>query len=247
MDWFLMHCEVIIDYLTAFKAKDALMDMKLLLYNCSLRSLGFVDWIRCFCNAACRDLEPWQVAAYTFFFICLLLWCESIFSDYEDPFVVRLRNFLFRSARRLPWVKRKISIQLNRTRQSVQIELQKNDPDMDFLRHLPDLGMTMEEIQSTASRYKDAGSFDFANGRISGAVYNASDELAKLNAQMTEMFCWANPLHPDIFPGVRKMEAEIVRIVCNLFNGGPHACGTVFCLSINPTIATPFAYTNTFE
>ncbi|KFD55255.1 hypothetical protein M513_03896 [Trichuris suis] len=267
MDWFLMHCEVIIDYLTAFKAKDALMDMKVLLYNCSLRSLGLIDWIRCFCNAACRDLEAWQVAAYTFFFICLLLWCESVFSDYEDPFVVRVRNFLFRSARRLPWVKRKISIQLNRTRQSVQMELQKNDPDMDFLRHLPDLGMSMRSGRphcdtkapvSQCLKGRDfsnnfVGSFDFANGRISGAVYNASDELAKLNAQpfslsaliqMTEMFCWANPLHPDIFPGVRKMEAEIVRIVCNLFNGGPHACGTVTSGGTESILLACLAYRN---
>jgi len=25
------------------------------------------------------------------------------------------------------------------------------------------------------------------------------------------MMAWANPLHPDAFPGLRKMEAEIVR------------------------------------
>uniref|UniRef100_A0A5S6R5A8 sphinganine-1-phosphate aldolase n=1 Tax=Trichuris muris TaxID=70415 RepID=A0A5S6R5A8_TRIMR len=244
MDWFLMHCEVIIDYLTAFKAKDALTDLKVMLIHCSVGLLRFVDWIRRFCNSACRDLEAWQVAAYTFFFICLFLWCESVFSDYEDPFVIRVKNFLFRSARRLPWVKRKISIQLNQTRQSVQMELQKNDPDMDFLRHLPDLGMSMEEIRSMASRYKGAGSFDFANGRVSGAVYNANDELAKLNAEMTEMFCWANPLHPDIFPGIRKMEAEIVRIVCNLFNGGQHACGTVTSGGTESIMLACLAYRN---
>lgn len=40
-------------------------------------------------------------------------------------------------------------------------------------------------------------------------------------------FAWSNPLHPDIFPGVRKMEAEVVRMACTLFNGGPNSCGTV--------------------
>ncbi|PIO28197.1 hypothetical protein AB205_0051490, partial [Aquarana catesbeiana] len=40
-------------------------------------------------------------------------------------------------------------------------------------------------------------------------------------------FAWSNPLHPDIFPGVRKMEAEVVRMACTLFNGGPQSCGTV--------------------
>jgi len=27
---------------------------------------------------------------------------------------------------------------------------------------------------------------------------------------------WSNLLHPDAFPGVRKMEAEIVKMCCNL-------------------------------
>ncbi len=47
---------------------------------------------------------------------------------------------------------------------------------------------------------------------------------------MTEVYgmaAWTNPLHPDAFPGIRKMEAEIVRICCNLFNGGPESCGAV--------------------
>ncbi len=47
---------------------------------------------------------------------------------------------------------------------------------------------------------------------------------------MTEVYglaAWTNPLHPDTFPGVRKMEAEVVRVACDMFNGGPDSCGTV--------------------
>ena len=38
---------------------------------------------------------------------------------------------------------------------------------------------------------------------------------------------YANPLHPDVFPGVNKMEAEVTRIVLNLFHGPPDSCGTL--------------------
>lgn len=41
------------------------------------------------------------------------------------------------------------------------------------------------------------------------------------------MFAWSNPLHADVFPDVRKMEAEVVRMCCNLFNGEKDSCGTV--------------------
>lgn len=45
--------------------------------------------------------------------------------------------------------------------------------------------------------------------------------------QMFNIYAFANPLHPDIFPGCRKMEAEVVHIVANLFYGGLECCGTV--------------------
>ena len=41
------------------------------------------------------------------------------------------------------------------------------------------------------------------------------------------MAAWTNPLHPDAFPGVRQMEAEIVRMACDMFQGGPESCGCV--------------------
>ena len=41
------------------------------------------------------------------------------------------------------------------------------------------------------------------------------------------MFAWTNPLHADIFPDIRKMEAEVVRMCCTMFNGGPETAGTV--------------------
>ncbi|KAL6063333.1 Sphingosine-1-phosphate lyase 1 [Balamuthia mandrillaris] len=40
------------------------------------------------------------------------------------------------------------------------------------------------------------------------------------------MFTWSNPLHPDVFPGVRKMEAEVIAMVVKMFNGNEEACGT---------------------
>lgn len=40
-------------------------------------------------------------------------------------------------------------------------------------------------------------------------------------------FAYSNPLHPDIFPAVRKMEAEVVRMMADLFNGDSNTCGTV--------------------
>jgi len=62
---------------------------------------------------------------------------------------------------------------------------------------------------------------------VSGTVYHGGKDVTQLYTKVYEMTQWSNPLHPDVFPGVCKMEAEIVRIVAELFHGGPETCGTV--------------------
>jgi len=41
------------------------------------------------------------------------------------------------------------------------------------------------------------------------------------------LFGDTNPLHADVFPDIRTMEAEVVRCVAAMFHGDENACGTV--------------------
>lgn len=45
--------------------------------------------------------------------------------------------------------------------------------------------------------------------------------------QVFREFVWTNPLHADIFPDIRRMEAEVVRMCVSLYHGDDNACGTV--------------------
>lgn len=54
------------------------------------------------------------------------------------------------------------------------------------------------------------------DGHVSGAVYHGGDALLDIQSEAYRMFSVSNPLHPDVFPGVRKMEAEIVAMVRRL-------------------------------
>jgi sphinganine-1-phosphate aldolase len=51
---------------------------------------------------------------------------------------------------------------------------------------------------------------------VSGAVYHGGKNLTELQCKAYSMFAVTNPLHPGVFPGVRKMEAEIVAMVRKL-------------------------------
>jgi sphinganine-1-phosphate aldolase len=75
--------------------------------------------------------------------------------------------------------------------------------------------------------YFFAGEYDWKDGFVSGTVYNYNPDLIKLLTEVYGRASYTNPLHPDVFPGVCKMEAEVVRITANLFHGGPDSCGTV--------------------
>ena len=53
---------------------------------------------------------------------------------------------------------------------------------------------------------------DWRSGHVSGAVYGATNqELCDLAGQVYCQHMWTNPLHPDLFPNIRKMEAEVWR------------------------------------
>ncbi|KMU88857.1 sphingosine-1-phosphate lyase 1 [Coccidioides immitis H538.4] len=62
-------------------------------------------------------------------------------------------------------------------------------------------------------------------GRVSGAVYHGGEDLLKLQTDAWGQFAVANPIHPDVFPGVRKMEAEVVAMVLELFNAPEGGAG----------------------
>ena len=99
----------------------------------------------------------------------------------------------------------------------------------EFRKSLPETGMQPDEVVQLMNRYQKLGTVQWRSGRVSGGVYAAmSDE--KLQALMKDVFgetAYTNPLHADIFPGIRKMETEVVRMAIDLFRGDENCCGTM--------------------
>jgi len=63
-------------------------------------------------------------------------------------------------------------------------------------------------------------------GKLSGAVYHGGEDLEKVIVAAYQRYCVSNPLHPDVFPAIRKMEAEIVAICLRLYNN-PDGAGVM--------------------
>lgn len=99
--------------------------------------------------------------------------------------------------------------------------------NMEYFVALPTDGVGRKEILKLIDDYLNLGVYKWKEGRVSGAVYNFNSELCDLVAAVYGKTSYTNPLHSDIFPGINKMEAEVVRMCATMFNGGPETVGTV--------------------
>uniref|UniRef100_A0A3Q2TCG4 sphinganine-1-phosphate aldolase n=1 Tax=Fundulus heteroclitus TaxID=8078 RepID=A0A3Q2TCG4_FUNHE len=162
-------------------------------------------------NSRCAHLEPWQIIAAS----VLATWAA-----------LRLRGFLFQQESN-PSLKPAIQRQLNKALDDMSQSLCTLKEGMSYTKQLPSKGLSQSQVMEKIKEYETLNEVKWENGCVSGAVYWGDEDLTKLLVKVYGDFAWSNPLHPDIFPGVRKMEAEVVRMSCTLFHGGPSSCGTV--------------------
>lgn len=63
--------------------------------------------------------------------------------------------------------------------------------------------------------------------KVSGVVYGGEEAHTRLQSEIYSIYALSNGLHPDIFPSVRKMEAEVVRMTISMLQGNRECVGTM--------------------
>jgi len=139
---------------------------------------------------------------------------------------VALMNKFFRTVKRIPFVRAKIDQELGKVMRKVEHDVAPTLEGVPAYVALPAHGLPQDEVDKQLDKLATFTHKAVEQGRVSGAVYHGGEELSKLTNRAYARFSLSNPLHPDLFPGVRKMEAEIVSMVVKMYNGGPDACGT---------------------
>ncbi len=62
--------------------------------------------------------------------------------------------------------------------------------------------------------------------KITGSIYINSGEVESLVGEVARMYGYSNLLHPDIFCSARFMEAQLIKLALELFNGDKdRSCG----------------------
>ena len=145
---------------------------------------------------------------------------------YAKEWKVYLLVRFFRFVKSLPFVKGAIKKEVGKILVKMEKDVApKKEGEVRYLR-LPATGMPADELRRALEHYEGMGHVDFLSGRVSGTVYHGGEELMDIATEASRKFSFSNPLHPDVFPGVRKMEAEIVQMVLRMINAPPNACGT---------------------
>lgn len=177
-------------------------------------------------NSRCSELEPWQIIAVSVLSTLGVLWLKA-FLFQQESLTSRIKKQCFRLIRKIPFVGDNIQKQLNKALDDMSQSLCTLKDGMSYTQQLPSKGLTQSQVMEKIKEYQTLNEVQWEKGCVSGAVYWGDETLTKLLVKVYGDFAWSNPLHPDIFPGVRKMEAEVVRMSCSLFHGGPNSCGTV--------------------
>lgn len=126
---------------------------------------------------------------------------------------IAVRLFCYSIFLRAPGVRGQVDKQVFTAIEKLESKLVQSGPDVDRHLTLPLEGWTADRVREELNKLAGLEHTRWEDGRVSGAVYHGGEDLLKLQAGAFEQFGVANPIHPDVFPGVRKMEAEVVAMV----------------------------------
>lgn len=149
---------------------------------------------------------------------------RGIFGSLSDLYV-SIRRDLYGIFLRLPGVREKVQGQISESILKLERKLVPSGPGIERITSLPSEGWSEEVVRKKLDELADMEHTRWEDGRVSGAVYHGGSDLIQLQTEAFSKFTVANPIHPDVFPGVRKMEAEVVAMVLSLFNAPEGAAG----------------------
>ena len=132
-------------------------------------------------------------------------------------------------SRKVPWVQKKISEELGKTMSELKKDVDSQLKGLDYHTEIPDEGWDKEKIVNEVQTLLGLGDYK----ALSGICHKPVKSREEVMTSVYSMTAYTNTLNPDAFPGIRKMEAEVVRMTGNLFHGN---CSDIKVLRILTTI-----------
>ncbi|KAK3726980.1 hypothetical protein QZH41_014710 [Actinostola sp. cb2023] len=210
--------------------------------------VSYLAEVRRYIHRWTRGMEAWEIVVntvtvcfYVWIITEILRWIISWVFFQDESFYSRMKKNFFWTLRRLPIIKGKINEKMKETLDDMEQMVFPLHEGQKYRLKLPAKGLKEAELTKEIDKYGEMDGFlirqllfvlfkvdiNWEAGHVSGTVYSGEKQLTQVLTKVYARFAWANPLHPDVFPDVRKMEAEVVRMTISMFNGGENCCGTM--------------------
>ncbi|KAI9849029.1 MAG: hypothetical protein M1837_005920 [Sclerophora amabilis] len=138
---------------------------------------------------------------------------------------ISIRRTLYGIFLRAPGVRSQVKKQVSEAITNLEGKLVPSGPGVTRYLSLPREGWSEQQVRAELGKLGDMEHTRWEDGLVSGAVYHGGEEMVKLQTEAFGKFLVSNPIHPDVFPGVRKMEAEVVAMVLDMFNAPAGGAG----------------------
>ncbi|GAA6064716.1 hypothetical protein JCM10212_000830 [Sporobolomyces blumeae] len=159
----------------------------------------------------------WYLVQRQFFRTIRHLRARGIVTTVHEAYLATIKRG-FAILMLLPSVKNKVKGELDQVTLELEKKLAPKDgPEPKYLA-LPERGLSPEEVSAALDQMSAIPNTKWDTGRVSGAVYHGGKDIGDIWREAFGKFEVSNPLHADVFPGVRKMDSEIVSMCLSLFN-----------------------------
>merc|ERR1712130_94943 len=109
---------------------------------------------------------------------------------------------------------------------SIEDMVFEGEPDLNIMEEIPDEGLNAERVLEILQSWRDK-EIGYQAGKSFGGIYTDYKNVEEVEKGAMVMYCGSNGLYPTTFPGLRKVEAEVVRMACTLLHGDAESCGTM--------------------
>ena len=182
---------------------------------------------RNYLNSLAAPYEPWQIIFVCVGLTLLLTRLYRFLCHDEKTLWQRAKLTVFRTLRKMPIISGKIKSELDKTLRQMQKDILTPKEGERYLLQLPEKGMSRYQLRKEMDNFDRMHSVDWKGGKVSGCAYNCNPQLTDITTEVYGRYSWTNPLHCDVYPQVRKMEAEVVQWCVKLFHGGSDAGGVM--------------------
>ncbi|EGC39408.1 sphingosine-1-phosphate lyase [Dictyostelium purpureum] len=174
-------------------------------------------------NDYLKDTQPAKVVCYTAGITATSLLLYQTISDRD--FKENLQKKLFKTLRSMPGVSDVVKKERAKAKENLKSIFKTDVSNPHYT--LPLKGVSHDALVKEMKNLATVDESHWKDSKVSGCVYLGEKEHTDLLNEAYSLFSLSNPLHPGVFPSIRKFETETISMVSNMLNAHPKVVGSL--------------------